>query len=578
MSLPWLKKSDAPQIQQALYHRLRLIDPALPPWKTQIVRVSKRDNILIAGTMMIAWSVLETLQVKTLETLIATIDQLTEDAGRRLIAWLQRPDKQLAAFTPWTAEAFTMPDPFIDPEIITKLRADLAIAHDTAWDAVQAFAGGWGGELEASTVCTAPPPTLSATWSQRLYVACPECSLTQSYALADLSAAGPAVFTRPGSIAQSLTAAWRRVAEAARNTPAWQALRAALSATADIATTPDVLWQPNTLQAFAIVQTLSEQSTQYAAEALGYTQGQWTLVTPPDTPKPSKWQTRLASAQQTIASDPRLSVAAAEATLHQLWETDGRPRWEAMQAQWQAAPPVVQHVPAVHQSFEALSDLAKAWQHPNLQSSREGIRLNANTPALPTLSDLVSRFCDQAQALVTQMTTISRRLPPVPVFQAIVRVLNDHPRAMGVTTLAALLAGSTARKLRNQGYDSHPAYGAFHRVYCQTQLIAWIRTLVECDGLRVIAVGVHRLPVLKLSKALASGTSSGVLSPADPSDPSSPPLATLIGGKRWEAIAEQAPADWAAEVALRAAALLWPTGQAAQLKNRAGLAELRPQG
>ena len=560
-----LQKADAPQIQQALYQRLQAIDPALDPWQPETVKVSRRGNLIFHQQLLLGWDVLQTLQARTLEAILALIGQLTDDAGQSLIQWLQRPRKHGGALMPWTAEAFPAPDASIAPEVLARIRAEFASAHRAAWDAITTFAANWGGILEDSALCPAPPPVHAATWTRQLYATCPGCSLTQSYSL-DGQATVPVQWTQPTSIIQSLSAAWRAVAEAVRNTPAWQALRATLVDTASLAATPNVLWQPQTLKAFDTAQSLHRQSFHYDPKPIQYIDGQWTLVIPPDALNLSELQAQLTRAQETIASDPRMSVTAAEAILRQHWEADGRPLWDTALAAWQAASPMLQQVPSLRRSYAALQHLANAWQQPSLQSTPQGVRLGPNTPVLSDGAELVSRFRDLAQALTTEISQMQDALPPTPVIEAIAQVLRDYPAAMGVTTLAALLTGSRAQKLRDRHYDRHPAYDAFRQIYSRTQFIAWTQALIQCHMLSVISVGRHQLPVLKLSSAFDrenTATRPAASLAPEPSDPM-PFLSTLIVRKRWRTIAEQAPTNWAAEVALRAAALLWPTGQAAQ--------------
>jgi superfamily II DNA helicase RecQ len=68
--------------------------------------------------------------------------------------------------------------------------------------------------------------------------------------------------------------------------------------------------------------------------------------------------------------------------------------------------------------------------------------------------------------------------------QSILQLAADLSGKVGRTTLAQILAGSGAKKLKESGYTRLPLFGAF-KSFKQDQVLGEIDELVEADDLQV---------------------------------------------------------------------------------------------
>jgi len=172
-----------------------------------------------------------------------------------------------------------------------------------------------------------------------------------------------------------------------------------------------------------------------------------------------------------------------------------------------------------------------------------------------------------------------------PVVDAALRLVAGNPDRMGVTTAAAVLAGSRARKVTERGLDHLPAYGLF-RGHSQENIASTLTRMVADHLLEVSHVGRHRLPVLHVPKHVRTamkqrhpepeaparpqeedrrGTGPGD-QPARKPAPAPRDVEEAVRRRAWDTLAGMSDGgDWAAAVALGLAAELWPSGKAARI-------------
>lgn len=146
----------------------------------------------------------------------------------------------------------------------------------------------------------------------------------------------------------------------------------------------------------------------------------------------------------------------------------------------------------------------------------------------------------------------------------VLRFIADHPEKMGATTAAAVLTGSKAKKVADRKLFSLSGYGSLRGVVTQKDLAQTISRMVNDGLLRIKYVGQHDMPVLRVPVETEK-----IVKTLD--EPEIVPLKKrmniqeAIGKRSWDALAEMAAGgDWAAEVALNAAAALWPSSKAAK--------------
>ncbi|ACX51995.1 RQC domain protein [Ammonifex degensii KC4] len=303
-----------------------------------------------------------------------------------------------------------------------------------------------------------------------------------------------------------------------------------------------------------------------------------------------------------VLSLPSTPLEGLREVLRRFWEGSGRKVWEKAEALHSALSPIMKALPEVRRSYENMRRFAEALSEGRIRVTGEGQCFVGNECLKQfdgqTLARILDRLFSAFERAVQQNMAfglsdeqvpaeILNRLLPAPgqkggekldreVVLEVLRLLAARPKKMGATTVAAVLAGSRAKKVSDRGFDKLPSFGRFKGLYTQQELVRVVERMVRAGLVAETYVGVHGLRVLYLprevEKALLSSLSSeeGTL---EVEDARVKRAARAIQKHSWGELAEMArDGFFPAEAALAAAAALWPSGKAPKL-----LKELRTQ-
>jgi hypothetical protein len=253
--------------------------------------------------------------------------------------------------------------------------------------------------------------------------------------------------------------------------------------------------------------------------------------------------------------------------VRQLWALAGEPACAGYEEVWAGLPVTAKFTPSVVNAYNSLKKLVEAWTNGNITVSPKN-ELRVNGVKLEELDEETVRrsaslvfnsFKNAAEAARAKAAEYDQG-----VVLKVLWFVADNPEKMGVSTVAAVLAGSKAKKVAERKLSNLSGYGSLRGVVTQKDLAQIVGRMVNDGLLRVKRVGWHDMPVLRVP-----GETEGMLKALG--EPEMPFLQKQMGiqeavGKRsWDALAEMAAGgDWAAEVALNVAAALWPSSKAAK--------------
>jgi hypothetical protein len=263
---------------------------------------------------------------------------------------------------------------------------------------------------------------------------------------------------------------------------------------------------------------------------------------------------------------PSVSVEQAREALVRFWEESGRAAWEKAEALWAELLPVFRILPEVRQAYEKLRRFAEALSAGRFEVKNRQCFVGGEVVAWldgPSLAAVLDRLCRSFERAARGGG--KKGLNMEAVF-GVLHLLAGRPKEMGVTTVAAVLAGSRARKVLDRGYDKLPQYGLLKGRFTQEELVRVAEEMVRRGLVGTAYVGRHDLRVLflpkhmeeaVLSRSASGGQEEGVLLER----------AERAARKRgWDELAEMASEGFfPARAALAAAAALWPSGGAAKL-------------
>lgn len=253
--------------------------------------------------------------------------------------------------------------------------------------------------------------------------------------------------------------------------------------------------------------------------------------------------------------------------VRQLWALAGEPVCAGYEEVWAGLPVTVKFTPSVVNAYNSLKKLVETWTNGNITVSPKnellvnGVKLEElDEEAVRRSAKLVfNSFKNAAEAARAKAAGYDQG-----VVLKVLRFVADNPEKMGATTVAAVLAGSRAKKVAERKLSSLSGYGSLRGVATQKDLARIVGQMVNDGLLRVKRVGWHDMPVLRVP-----GETEGMLKALG--GPEMPPLQKqmsiqeAVGRRSWDALAEMASGgDWAAEVALNVAAALWPGSKAAK--------------
>jgi len=155
---------------------------------------------------------------------------------------------------------------------------------------------------------------------------------------------------------------------------------------------------------------------------------------------------------------------------------------------------------------------------------------------------------------------------------SILKVIESSlPKKMGITTVAAVLTGSRARKVIDRGLNKNAYYGALKNI-SQIDIINQIKRMIESNILKIRYIGRKDLPILcltdetkKLITSLSVSEVPEIVQENNTDEKSTVKIEDIVNRRAWDILEKKSKKDFSAEAILKVAAVLWPTGKAAKI-------------
>lgn len=295
--------------------------------------------------------------------------------------------------------------------------------------------------------------------------------------------------------------------------------------------------------------------------------GAWMVMPFRVPPEPAAVLERCAEAVEEARSLPAPTLSEAREMALRFWEKEGGLRWESVRRLHAELPPLLRLAPRVEQAWNRLESFVSALKAGRFETRDRQVCLGSERMSVADEASLGTALAE----LICEFEGVARgpggEVPSFDVAVEVLKLVAARPKEMGTTTVAAVLAGSKARKVLERKYDKLPQYGVLKGRCSQAEVVRAVEKLAEMCLVSVVHVGWHDLPVLHLPKAVREAVRSGALS-AEPEDGARLlERAERAARKRgWDELAEMASEGYfPARAALAAAAALWPSGGAARL-------------
>jgi len=269
----------------------------------------------------------------------------------------------------------------------------------------------------------------------------------------------------------------------------------------------------------------------------------------------------------TIQKGRLVSKSEVQKKAKEIWESVGKSVCGDYEKAWRELPVTVRMRKSVVNAYRDLKDQEEAWSKGKITLSSKD-RLLINGMEIDEISEESVRRTTQIFVNRFKHAVDSAKAAECDQYVAyqVLCLIRDYPKKMGATMVAALLTGSKSQRITRNKIDRNPYYGTLKGRITQKDLVEFIKNMVSDGLLKVKHIGWHDMPVL----CLPDDTKELFDNLEQPERTEAPPVKRAetveeaVNKRDWDSLAEMADKNWAAEVALNIAAVLWPTGKAAK--------------